>query len=362
MDLFPYDFYHFWAAGYIARHGGNPYQVAEIKRIMLTCGWPETEAVFGFLHPFSTLWLFSLFSYLPFPVAKIVWEGLIVILIVVSVSLLNGDRMRQELGLSSPTSFLAFASILFPPAVSTLQLGQTKAFLLFGIVGWLFFYTRKRFFFAGIMLSLTTLNPQLFLFFYLWIFLFHLRDLEMLLIAGFSFGFLGQVGSSIAFAPHSPVFWYDAMLSVSQAAIDLPTASFSRLLIVLTGFQQAQHCLLILGLLAVILGLRRWRQMAAHKGLLLFLPLSMLISPYTWSAAFLPLLPVHLVFLSSLNKVPSRATVYGIFIFALLGILEMARPYYITPFMALLPLNLLIFGLWYPLRPNSYPHILDAKY
>jgi hypothetical protein len=43
--LFPYDMYHFWAAGLVARTGGNPYAVSEIQRVMSAAGWPPEEAV-----------------------------------------------------------------------------------------------------------------------------------------------------------------------------------------------------------------------------------------------------------------------------------------------------------------------------
>lgn len=98
MMPLPYDFYHLWASARVARLGGNPYAPEQITPLMLESGWPPAEAVTGFMHPFWSLPLLTPLSYLPFPLAAVVWELSIVLLVVVSIRLFLNDAVRTQVG------------------------------------------------------------------------------------------------------------------------------------------------------------------------------------------------------------------------------------------------------------------------
>jgi hypothetical protein len=337
--------YHFWAAGVVARAGGNPYVVSEIHKVMLDVGWPPQEVVFGFLHPFWSLWLFTLLSMVPFPFVKLVSEVTIIIVGGLSIALMARPHIRRLLGIHAPTSFLIFASLLFPPTISTLYSGQVSVVTLLGIAGWLILSLRKNYFCAGALLSLTAIKPQLFVPFYLWVFLSHIRRKEPALVVGLMVGLLLQAGISLLFAPHSAAQWIEAMQRVSHAAVQLPTPSLVRLLSLASGIEQIPlACMVGVAAITIVLAILNKGEIL-QNAVMVYLPLSLLVAPYTWTHGLLALLPAQLSFLSRLWADKPKTAQYGVFTLATIGAFELAMPRTLSQYMVLLPIALLIYGL-----------------
>lgn len=350
----PYDMYHFWAAGAVARAGGNPYALSEIQRVMLEMGWPPEEMVFGFLHPFWSLWIFSFLSMFPLPAAKFVCEATIFLLGSLSVGLLVQPSVRRLLSINAPTPFLVFAALLFPPAMSTIYYGQVSVLSLLGITGWLVLSLRKDYFWAGVVLSLTTLKPQLFIPFYLWVFFSHLRRKEHTLVFGLVTGLLLQTSISLSISPHSAALWMEAMQHVSVSAMQLPTPSLGRLISLASGIEHIQLVLTVgAALLATVVAILDNGE-PLQKAIMVYLPLSLLAAPYTWTHGFLALLPVQLVLLSRLQTCRPRTAHYGVLALGTLSIFELCIPRILSPYMVLLPLALIFFGA-YQVRFLSAP-------
>jgi hypothetical protein len=313
---------------------------------MLEAGWPVDEMVFGFLHPFWSLWLFSLISLVPFPIVKLVWEATLVVLCGLSVGLLVQPSVRSLLHIRAPRSFLVFSALLFPPTMSTLYYGQVSAFTLLGIAGWLALSLRNNYTAAGALLSLTAIKPQLFIPFYLWVFFSHFKRKEHTFAAGFIAGLLLQAGISLVIAPHSATLWVESMQHVSLSAVQLPTPSLTRLLSEITGLELMRVVVIAGAGLTAILTAMYSRGDVLRRAILVYLPLSLLAAPYTWTHGFLALLPAQFALLSRLHARQPRVVQYGVFAFAALSIFELCMPNPLSQYMLLLPLLLFFFGIY----------------
>lgn len=344
---FPYDMYHFWAAGTVARAGGNPYAISEIQRVMLDMGWPPEEVVYGFLHPFWSLWLFGFFSIIPFPAARFVCEAVIILLGSLSVGLLAQPAVRRLLSIKAPTPFLIFATLLFPPLMSTIYNGQVSVFTLLGITGWLSLSLRKNYFWGGVLLSLTTIKPQLFIPFYLWVFFSHFKRRQHTLAIGFATGILLQTSISLSISPCSAAWWLEGLRHSSLSAMQLPTPSLGRLLSSASGIEQIQLVLTVgAALLAIVVAMIDNGE-PFRKAIIVYLPLSLLAAPYTWTHGFLALLPAQFALLSRLQVCRPRTAHYGVFALGIFSAFELCMPVALSSYMILLPSALFFFGVYH---------------
>jgi Glycosyltransferase family 87 len=341
-QLLAYDFYHFWAAGQVARAGGNPYDVTTLKPLMAGIGWPETEQVFGFLHPFWTVWFFAGISLLPFSVAAVAWCALIVAMTVFCVRTLLNPSIRHRLGFVGASPLIFCATALFPPFMSSLVHGQSNVIPLLGIVGWIAAFHRGSPSVAGAVLSLTTFKPQLFLPLYTFVFASEMYRKDLRGIIGFAGGIIAQAAVSLAINNNILSHWYAAVVRTSESTMNLPTPTLSRMVSSWTG--DPRWALYLVGAgscFAVAAALRQPRDLM--RGFFLFLPISALAAPYVWGHAFLPLLPVYLLLVGELAERSARGVLYFCALFALFGICEIVRPHLFGPTMVCLPAILLAF-------------------
>jgi hypothetical protein len=329
---FPYDFYHFWAAGVVARAGGDPYLVSAIHPVMVSVGWRAEEATFGFLHPFWSLWIFSAISTIPFAAAKWVWEGLVLLLVSVSLLLITRPSVRKLLALQTPI-------------ISTLHNGQTNPFMLLGLVTWLTLALKQRDLLAGVALSLTAIKPQLFIPFYVWVFLSNFRSRGCRYTLGFAIGLVLQIGISLIIAPNSALYWAESMQQVSNSAMNLPTPALGRIIAGVVGSDQIPLLLNLLAICAAVWSALNVKHESLAPAILVWLPLSSLVAPYTWTHGFLVLLPLYLALLSTFESKRPKLITYGIAALAIVALAEMHHPHTFAGYMVVLPLILLVFGL-----------------
>lgn len=346
MRTLPYDFYHLWASARVARLGGNPYVTEQISPVMLDSGWPPSEVVSGFMHPFWSLTVLTPFSYLPFPLAAVVWELSIVVLVLTSLCLILSESVRGVLGTFAAPPLLLLATALFAPLISTLAFGQTSAILLVGCAGWLESFCRGRFFLAGLLLSLTTLKPQLFVPLYVWIFLNQIRNRELMCLTGFITGVLFQCGVALAIAPDAASQWLEAMSSLSEVTSNLHTPALARIVGSALGTPHTTVIAAIVGaLIAGIWALLR-KGKTAELATLVFIPLGLVTTGYVWSHSFLVLLLPYLIHISLLARFGERFVVMVSLASATWGIFEICHVHSLAPYSALLPLALLLLGLY----------------
>lgn len=353
MTPFAYDFYHLWASGKVARLGGNPYAPEQITPLMLESGWPPSEAVSGFMHPFWSLWIFCPLSLMPFPLAVLLWETTIVALVAWAVRLVYHAVSSQDfMELPQPrTAFLAIA--LFPPFISTVAFGQTSALLLVGFVGWLLLFFRQKPFAAGIALSLTALKPHIFIPLYAWIFVSELRRGRGSCPLGFAAGIMLQSCASLAFASHVASQWLSALSSMSTTTLTLPTPSCARILSDLLGIPGAQNLLVVIVTATIAMYALITKRTITPKAAFVFLALGCITTPYTWSHSFVILTLPYLCLMERIERRGDKWVLSTTLPLAVFGILETCYVSTLAPFSAAIPLALLAL--------SAYSLSIDAR-
>jgi hypothetical protein len=165
------DFGHFWAAGKLTLAGQNPYDPQAILEILYQVGRQpvDTGVVSIMLNPPWTLPIVMVFGMISYPVSRMLWLLVNIVLLMVSTTMLwsiyNGPKKKQWLAW-----ILCFT---FTPAIASLQKGQFAPLILFGLTVFLLIddqindHTSQRFknnqliLIAGLSLSLMAIKPQL---------------------------------------------------------------------------------------------------------------------------------------------------------------------------------------------------------
>ena len=153
-----HDFIAYWSATRLILEGGNPYDGAALYEVEKGLGWPEERPWLVMNPPWLGIVLAPL-GLLPFREAAFLW-----LLGNILVMALATYFLWQVFAVEANGRFLwaaMAAAFLFPQTLSAIFSGQVSPLVLLGISGTLFFIERKRGFWAGAMLVLTTVKPQL---------------------------------------------------------------------------------------------------------------------------------------------------------------------------------------------------------
>lgn len=148
------DFISYWAAGRLLLSHQNPYDSQSVFRLEKSVGFEEPEPLIMRNPPYALFLAIPLGFFEP-RTAVVLWSILIVFCIVISVRLLWTMHGR-------PTDPVHLFAYLFAPTVACMVLGQTSPFVLFGVVGFLYWH-RTRPFAAGLSIVLMAIKPQILL-------------------------------------------------------------------------------------------------------------------------------------------------------------------------------------------------------
>ncbi len=150
------DFVEYWAAGKLNLSGSNPYDPVLLQPLELQTGVIEGDAVLMWNPP----WMLALampLGALGYPLSRILWLVLNILVIFLCLntmwSLYDGKNDYR---------WVAWViGFTFVPILDGLKKGQTSALLLLGVVGFLFFMSRRKYWFAGFCLSLLAVKPHI---------------------------------------------------------------------------------------------------------------------------------------------------------------------------------------------------------
>lgn len=149
------DYVEYWAAGRLNLTGGNPYAADQL--LPLERGAGRTTEVLMMWNPPWTLALAMPLSLFGYPISRLLWLGLSIITILISANwtwALFGETTRRR--------WLAWAlAFAFFPTIIVLRMGQIGPALLLGVVGFLHFEHKKRYWLAGAFLALLAIKPHL---------------------------------------------------------------------------------------------------------------------------------------------------------------------------------------------------------
>jgi hypothetical protein len=159
------DFLPFWAAGNQNLQGKNPIdpQIIEQRKIQEGSN-PSISITSVMLNPPWTISLLMPFGLIKYPLSRLIWLIFSIVLILLSTQLLwriySGKPKQQWLPI-----LMVF---IFAPTISVLEKGQITPIVIIGITGFLFYTSyRQNDWLAGIFLALTSVKPQVAIFFWI---------------------------------------------------------------------------------------------------------------------------------------------------------------------------------------------------
>jgi hypothetical protein len=151
------DFIEYWSAGQFLREGHNPTDSAALHELQQALGRVGHTPLTMWNPPWLLVLLYPLLL-LPFPVAVTVWLGLSLV-ILLGCTVLTWDLFVPW---TSPTRLLVplLTTVVSAPVFFALSMGQVSVLLLLGIVGFVHFERKGRYFWAGAFLVLLTIKPH----------------------------------------------------------------------------------------------------------------------------------------------------------------------------------------------------------
>lgn len=340
-----YDFIAFWSGGHLQLAGQNPYSPEQLHALQRAVGATYDIPLMVWNPPW-TLPLLLPFGLLEYSISRILWLWLSLGLVILCV-----DRAWRLYGGSTRQRWLArIVSFTFFPTLVALYLGQMGPFILAGVVGFLYFAKRERWWLAGAATLLIAVKPHLLYLFWIVLLLWALdrRRWSVLLGAGTAMG--GATAVTMLMTPtileqyvrgvlvHSPSYWL--------------TPSLGSLVRAIFGWEQVWLAF-VPAVVAALWFLWYWqrhqRAWAWLEEMPLLLFVSLITTPYRWSHDQVVLLPAILqatIWLSHSRRrsviILSTLIYVAISAFALLPILPPGDHwrFWMTPALFLLYLGL----------------------
>jgi hypothetical protein len=185
------DFIAFWTAGHLLIQGDNPYDWDQIQDVQ----WRIADDLSSQRLPFPIImwnppWALTLivpFSLLDVGISRLLW-------LLVSIAIAVGccDWLWQLYGGPVRWRWICWALALgFVPTLFLLEIGQITAFVLLGIVGFLYCEKMGRLGLAGACLAVVAIKPHLVHLFGLAVLLWSLYGRHWSIFVGFSLTLLG---------------------------------------------------------------------------------------------------------------------------------------------------------------------------
>jgi len=300
------DFVEYWAAGRLNLSGGNPYSADQLLPLERAAG-RKTEVLMMWNPPWilALAMPLALFSY---PISRLLWLILSIVMILTATNwtwtLLGGSNQKRW--------FATVIAFTFFPTIIVLRIGQIGPALLLGIVGFLRFEHKKRYWLAGAFAALLAIKPHLLYLVCISILVWSFARCRWAILGSGALILMSATLIAMLFNPHVITQYLSA--TVTDSPLVWMTPTFGSLLRWLIGFER--KWLAFVPMVAGIfwLGLYGlwhrvdWRW-ADRMPLLLLV--SVVSAPFGWSFDQVVLLPALLQAMIRLFATCSERIVYG---------------------------------------------------
>ena len=157
LSVFPlYDFIQYWSGAYLNLTHGNPYSPNDMLRIQATAGWDVNILPNMIFMPPTILGLVLPIGLLPYSYSRLLWFIASLFIIVAFA-----EQGWQIYGGERRFRWIAWILLLaFGPTLQTINRGQIVPLQMLGLLGFLLFIQKERFFLAGLATSLMLLKPH----------------------------------------------------------------------------------------------------------------------------------------------------------------------------------------------------------
>ncbi len=282
-----YDFLEYWSASHLQLTGHNPYSPEELLALQKSIGWPWDGPLMMWNPPWTLVFVMP-FGLLSFEMSRVLWLWVSLGLLLVCTDW----AWRFYGGLSQHRWLARLVSFAFLPTLLVLYLGQVGPLILAGVVGFLYFEKRRRWWQAGAATVLIALKPQLLYLFWLALLLWALHHRRWSVLLGGGLAGLLAMGVAMIFNPAVVSQYIHTTASEPPLYWETPTLGTALRLL----FGQDRHWLQFvptgLGALWFAIHWRRHR----HKWIWaeqmpLVLLVSLLTTPHRWTHDQVVLLP-----------------------------------------------------------------------
>ncbi len=293
VDFIPSDdFVRFWASARLNLQHMNPYdaQLTEQQQMIAGDVAPGSSSDSIMLNPPWAISLILPFGLLDYPTSRMAWLIVSTILILVSAILLWRVYQGEE-----KLRWLALVAVFaFGPTISLLEKGQISGIMLLGLVGFLYFATRRRNdWLAGVSLALVSIKPQMMFLFWLAVLLWVIQQRRWLVVlsTALTIGALSLV--AMLFNPHLLTQYISMLRTYQLSNWAVPTLG-TYLRYFIFGLDQfwVQFVPVLLGAIWLVCYWYQHRKTwnwADELPIILFI--SMIISPYSWTYDLVVLIP-----------------------------------------------------------------------
>lgn len=289
------DFIRYWASGKLNLQGQNPYDRLQIVQMQDQAGdiySGTTESIV--LNPPWAIPMLMPFGGMNYLVGRFAWLILSILFILLSSQVV----WRIYSGHSKQRWIAMLVVFIFGPTISLLEVGQIAAFILIGIVGFLYFTTVvKNDWLAGVSLALIAIKPQIVLLFWLVLLFWVIRQRRWLIPISSFLTILLLTGIALVFNP-GILQQYLGMLQTYQVSewANPTIGSYLRYFWLGTDKFWPQFLPAVIGgLWGVYYWYRHHASWNWKAELPLILLVSQLTSPYSWTYDQVILAPAILV-------------------------------------------------------------------
>ena len=282
-DSYLMDFAAYWQAGHMTLFGQNIYNnqewVAE-RSLLGTAPYSET-----FQYPLAFAMLLAPLSLLTLDQAFMLWRFIGEFAILTSLLILFTFFPKRSMFFELLAIITAF---LFPPTFLVLRGGQLAPVLLLFIALSIYFFSREKWLYGGLIVSLMLLKPSLGVPFLaltsIWLF----SKKQWLALAGIAFGALLLYGVGALYNSH----WVLEYLSIGKYTFDkyngwqITLWSLAGVFFKSTAWQIAAGivgvCVVLLIAGTFLIG-KNNIESNPFRVAVIFLPVTLLIAPYAWN-------------------------------------------------------------------------------
>jgi len=273
------DYVEYWSASRLNRVRGNPYNPDQLESLQLAAGRLKNVPIMMWNPPW-TLALMMPLSWLPYPSSRVLWLLLNILILFVCVNWCwraYGGDLRH--------AWIAWVvAFTFGPPLHLLKAGQITILLLLGVVGFLYFSGRQKWWLAGFAAGLITIKPHLLYLFGLALLVWALSNRKWTVLGGFAVFLFTSMGVAWAVNPALINQYLYAVTAYPPEQWATPT--FGAVLRLLFGVDKfwLQFVPPVLGSLWF---LRYWKRSRSHWDWLSQVPLlvlvSLMTSAYGWT-------------------------------------------------------------------------------
>jgi Glycosyltransferase family 87 len=196
-----HDFLEYWSAYRALRAGADPYDGLVLHPIERDAGQSPGTTLFMWNPPWTVLLIAPVLE-CPFPAACLAWIVCnLALLAAIGLLVCDAAGITGGRELNGPA---VLSSLLFYPAMETIELGQISLVLAFAVALFLRSAVRRNEVGAGLSLVLLTIKPHLFLIFGAWVLAWIVRERLWRMLAAAAFGLAALLLLTQLLWPGSP--------------------------------------------------------------------------------------------------------------------------------------------------------------